>query len=284
MKEKKKIFITGICGGIGMSLANRLVEDYNVEGLSRNNNSRLDERVKFYQKDISKEDLSLDYDSRIVIHLAALTNAKLCEENPDLAYSVNVEGTERFMRNLEGKKLEKFIYISTGYVYGTHDKPHKEIDSINPLNEYAKTKYQGELIIQKYQREFPIVVLRPFFIYGPDTNRDKIIYRILRNVENNLPINLNKDNKPILSLLHIDDFIDIFQLIIESDIKGIFNVASEERKSIKEITEIIAKIKNKKPHFHLTDLNQPNWIADINKIKQKGFSPKGNLEKTISLL
>jgi len=82
--------------------------------------------------------------SDLVIHAAAYTDVDGAEHQPDLAMAVNAQGTEWVARGAARAKA-RLIYISTDYVFdGLKKTPYLEIDMANPLNQYGKSKLEGE--------------------------------------------------------------------------------------------------------------------------------------------
>lgn len=100
----------------------------------------------------------------IVIHCAAYTAVDAAEDNIETARTVNTGGTEN-IAYICSKLDMKMIYISTDYVFnGEGDKPWEPEDEQNPLNIYGQTKYEGELAVQKYLKDYYIV--RVSWTYG----------------------------------------------------------------------------------------------------------------------
>ncbi|HNO94569.1 MAG TPA: NAD(P)-dependent oxidoreductase [Anaerolineales bacterium] len=86
-----------------------------------------------------------------VIHLAAII-PPMTDQNPRLAYGVNVNGTRNLV-NAASKQTKRvrFIFTSTYDVYGnTQDQtpPRKVTLPVNPQEEYARHKVEAEKIIQ----------------------------------------------------------------------------------------------------------------------------------------
>lgn len=100
----------------------------------------------------------------IVIHAAAWTDVDGCEEDPEKAYGVNVEGARNVA--LACKKSEAdLIYISTDFVFdGKKRSPYRETDSPRPLSVYGDSKFKGEEAIQKVFGRY--YILRTAWLYG----------------------------------------------------------------------------------------------------------------------
>ena len=67
----------------------------------------------------------------LVIHLAGIIGFPACNAEPDLAYRINVEGTKRVIEASAGKR---FVYASTGSVYGALDSVCTEEAEANPIS------------------------------------------------------------------------------------------------------------------------------------------------------
>lgn len=77
----------------------------------------------------------------VVINCAAIVNLGICETNPGLAQEVHINAT----RGLASfSNLKKIIHISTDSVFDGQIGNYTEIDKTNPLNNYAKSKLDGE--------------------------------------------------------------------------------------------------------------------------------------------
>jgi dTDP-4-dehydrorhamnose reductase len=89
-------------------------------------------------------------DIDIVIHAAALTKIRPCEENKELAWKTNVEGTKNLVEAiLSSNKKIRLIYVSTACIFDGHSGMYKEDSVPYPENFYALTKLIGEHEISK---------------------------------------------------------------------------------------------------------------------------------------
>ncbi len=79
----------------------------------------------------------------IVIHLAAYTNVDGAENEPDVARSINVDGTKNVYAAAHAKGIQ-MIHISTDFVFDGTQPPYDESSTPHPLGMYAKTKYEAE--------------------------------------------------------------------------------------------------------------------------------------------
>jgi len=80
-----------------------------------------------------------------VINCCAIVNHAFCDQNPDVAYKLNARPSA-ILANLSAECGFKYVYISTdGYFSGDADGKHVEDAPMVLLNEYARTKYAGEV-------------------------------------------------------------------------------------------------------------------------------------------
>ncbi len=107
------------------------------------------------------EDISPD----AVIHAAAFTLVDQCEEEPELAWEVNVVGTANVA--VACKSLGcRLVYLSTDYVFdGKSVEPYREEDPVSPLGVYGNTKWKGELAVLEEGPDNSLIV-RTAWVYG----------------------------------------------------------------------------------------------------------------------
>jgi len=133
------ILITGGSGALGTELK-KMFSDALVpthQELDITNKKAVNEYIK-------------NHDIDLIIHTAALTHIRPCEENQAVAWKTNVEGTKNLVDSvLDNKKNTKFIYISTACVFDGHSGMYKESSIPYPENFYALTKLIGECEVNK---------------------------------------------------------------------------------------------------------------------------------------
>lgn len=147
MTKKKKILITGVSGLLGNALAVYLRDCCDIWGLY------LEHAVRVSGTESRKVDLAdpgavsavfAVFRPDVVIHCAAVSNIETCEVKRDLAYAVNVRGTENVAREARLHGVQ-FVHISTDAIYDeVSGRPLREDDPIRPTNYYGETKRAAE--------------------------------------------------------------------------------------------------------------------------------------------
>ena len=152
------ILVTGSNGQLGSEIKD-LVLNYkkfnfffkDLPELNISNSNQID--VFFFENKINT-----------VINCAAYTAVDKAEGDEILAEKVNSEGVLNLVNALE-KVNGKLIHISTDYVVDVNTfSPYEEIDEVNPIGIYGKTKRRGELAV--INSDIDGIVIRTSWLYS----------------------------------------------------------------------------------------------------------------------
>ena len=133
------VLITGGTGSLGVELQKVFLE--NISPTHKELDVTNKEQVKkiFQQNKIDT-----------VIHTAAITKIRKCEENKELAWNVNVQGTKNIINEIVQSKLNiNFVYVSTACVFDGHSGMYTEKSIPYPENFYSLTKLLGEFEVNR---------------------------------------------------------------------------------------------------------------------------------------
>lgn len=157
----------------------------------------------------------------VIIHCAAYTAVDNAEEEKELCYAVNVEGT-RAITNVAKDVNAKVVYISTDYVFdGLGEEPHSEDKQTNPINYYGYTKEQGEQIIRELLDEYFIV--RTSWVYG--INGNNFVKTMLKLAESRSELNIVSDQ--IGSPTYTKDLADFIIRLVLTQRYGTYHGVNE---------------------------------------------------------
>jgi len=207
--------------------------------------------------------------------------------NPRNFYHANTIST---LNALELCRLNKakFIFLSS-YIYGKPKYlPIDEKHIIQSYNPYANSKILCEKLCEGYFQDFkvPVLVLRPFNIFGPGQNSNFLVSSIMQQASTG-KIFVN-DLKPKRDYLYIADFVKLLLKIIEKGFNNysVYNAGSGISASVENIIEIVNKIYQNKNNIHCN--NKPREyeimeiVADISKAKNDfNWAPNYSLEKSL---
>ena len=123
------------------------------------------------------------------INCAAYTNVEAAEENPNDAFLINATGAKNIAEVCNDFEI-KLIHISTDYVFdGKKEVPYTIYDETNPINEYGKSKLQGEVYIRQILKDhFIIRTSWLYAVYGKN-----FVKSIINNLEKNKKLNITTE-------------------------------------------------------------------------------------------
>ena len=152
------VMVTGSDGQLGQTIA-ALSSDYRDLNLTFLNRAQLD-LTDADQIERAFSGKSYDY----CINCAAYTDVEGAEKNPERAYAVNSDGVRNLALSCEIHQVI-LIHISTDYVFdGEKGDPYTVDDIPNPLNEYGRSKLQGERNIQSLLKSY--FIIRTSWLYS----------------------------------------------------------------------------------------------------------------------
>jgi len=181
-----------------------------------------------------------------VYHLAAEYGRWNGEHYYENLWLTNVVGTKNLIRLQERKKF-KMIFFSSAEVYGDYrgvmreEVPEKI--HIHLLNDYAMTKWVGEMMIKNSAMQYgtETVIIRPFNVYGPGEHYHpyrgfipKFIYHALHDI----PYTVYLGHKRTLE--YITDFCNAVANIVDNFKPGeVYNIGGSKQYEIKYISDLI---------------------------------------------
>lgn len=222
-----KILVTGYKGQLGHDIVKEC-HRRNIEAIGVD----IDEMNIVDRDQVNRVIREGSYDA--VIHCAAWTAVDKAEDEQDLCYQINVEGTANIVEVCEDLEIP-MMYFSTDYVFdGQGDKPWQEYDQRNPLNVYGQTKYEGELAVEKLTKYF---IIRISWVFG--LNGNNFIKTMLRLGKERGAVSVVDDQ--IGSPTYTFDLAKLCVDMIVTDKYGIYHATNEGLCSWYEFAEEIFK-------------------------------------------
>ncbi|RAP51402.1 MAG: dTDP-4-dehydrorhamnose reductase [Methanosphaera sp. rholeuAM270] len=216
-----RYFITGGSGLLGQRLSAVARDD--DELLLVHNSNPSDNTIKC---DITDEtevhDTVVREDPDVIIHCAAMTNVDLCEDEKEMAYRVNGDGTGFLARSAE-EVGAKIIYVSTDFVFDGLRGYYGEDDSVNPLGIYAKSKYDGEVQLRSNSSNWAIARVSVLYGWHERLNFTTWVIDQLRS-KNEINIVTDQVNSPTLA----DNAGEAIFEIARRDKNGVFHTAGND--------------------------------------------------------
>lgn len=178
------VLLVGGSGFIGSELARQLDRQGRAFVIA----DKVPSRVfpdKYVHLDITDPDAptsDVSRDCTAIVHLAAEHRDDV---RPRSRYDeVNVEGTRNVVGMAQQHGIDRIVFTSTVAVYGFADPETGEAGTINPFNDYGRTKFEAEKILRAWQERAPevrsLTIIRPTVVFGPG-NRGNV-FNLLRQI------------------------------------------------------------------------------------------------------
>lgn len=263
----KRYLITGCKGQLGYDIVRELNSRgiYDILALDVDDMDITDSRI------VNK--IITEYKPEYIFHCAAYTAVDKAEENEELAYKINVEGTKN-ISEAASRVGAKLFYISTDYVFdGTNKEEYQTTDETNPKSIYGQTKRQGELEALKNEKTF---VVRTAWVFG--INGNNFVKTMLKLSENHDELTVVNDQ--IGSPTYTVDLAKLLVDMSETDKYGIYHATNDGYCSWADFAEYILKDTNTKVNKVSTeDYYKPQY----EKAKEEGrelhiaYRPKNSI-------
>ena len=284
----KNILITGANGLLGRSVSSVLSEQgLLVHGLTHQSEKSPIAGVKLSKLDLASnwsfEELPAQCDA--IIHLAQSASFRDFPTGAMDVFKVNIESTARLLEYANSAGVKKFIYASSGGVYGNGSRAFNENAPIVPvgkLGHYLGSKACGEILAQSYAAIFQVTVLRPFFIYGPNQNRSMLIPRLFDSIARGDPISLQGDCGIRINPIHVCDAAKAVAAALAHENSATFNIAGPNVLSLRNICDTMGRYLGVEPAYKKHRGEPNDLIADISAMKKKLTIPKISLEESLT--
>ena len=115
-----------------------------------------------------------------IVHCAGIVKAR----SDDEFFTVNVGGTSNLVEAARGRKLKRFVHVSSLEAAGpSDDGAPVPVEQENPVTAYGRSKLAAEKVVLSARGAMPVTVLRPGAIYGP---RDGEIFEMFQSIQRGL--------------------------------------------------------------------------------------------------
>ena len=251
ISNNKNILVLGSSGFIGFHIFKELNKEFDTFGSYLKNNKVL----KGYNKQtfkinilnlIKTQEIVSKINPNIIINCIAISSPSQAEKNQNLAYKINVEGTQNIVK-ISKEIGAKLIHFSTDNIFDGKNPINKfytEEDIPNPINYYGKTKLLSEKECQKLPNS---IILRTSLVYGNilSNQHGNFFNDVIENCRNEIKTYayINQYRTPTSVL----DISRIVKKIIngKKDLQGgIYNLAGSKSVSRYEIATTICKVYN----------------------------------------
>jgi len=302
----KGILVTGAAGFISSKVSEMLLEDgHDVIGIDNLNdyydtrlklwrldNLKKNDNFKFYQVDIENYDnlneIFKEHSPEAVINLAARAGVRYSLENPFIYLSTNAGGTLNLLELCKEYNVPKFILASTSSLYAGQKMPFKEKLSVNtPISPYAASKKSAEAMAYTYHYLYglDVTILRYFTVYGPGGRPDMSIFRFIKWIKEEVPLEIFGDGSQERDFTYVDDIAGGTIKALKPLGYEIINLGNNHPEKLSTAIKLIEDYTGKEANFKYEEFHKADmkvtW-ADIEKARKLlEWQPQVSLEEGI---
>lgn len=302
--RRARVLISGATGFIGANLTRRLVaEGAQVHAVARagRDASRLRQlipAVTFHPVDLTDRTglvrAARTAAPQFIFHLGALGASRHDLDRAQL-FLTNVLGTINLVDATEGLAYTRFVHIGGSSEYGPKHEMVREADCLAPVTPYGASKAAATLACRQFARaqQRPLVILRPFSVYGPWEAPTRLIPTAIRAALEGQAMDLTAPGYR-RDLIFVDDVVDACLLAATVDLPHgeIINIGTGREWSNEDVVRTIESlsgrpIRARVGRYPARRSDTDHWVADITKAETLlGWKPAwtltAGLERTIS--
>jgi nucleoside-diphosphate-sugar epimerase len=295
-----KILVTGGAGYIGSVLVPKLLDSnykvtvidnffFNQKSLDNLNSHKNFSLIKGDASDKNLVKKILDNNFDLIIPLAALVGAPLCDKMPELAKEINERSVKYIINNVDVKTKIILPTTNSGYGIGKENMACNEESDLNPISIYGITKVNAEKFVLDRGNS---ISLRLATVFGmsPRMRLDLLVNHFVSKAVNKERLDIFEGHFK-RNFVHIQDVARVFLFFIKNFEKyknNAYNfgledanlskieLAQEIKKEIKDFNFIINEIAK--------DPDKRNYIVSNRKILNTGFKFEYSLNKGIKEL
>ena len=185
---------------------------------------------------IKIENIFSRYHPDVVINCAAYNNVEAAETDNTKAFLINSDAVANLV-DFSSKYNAVLVHFGSDYVFdGNKGSLYTEEDSVNPLNEYGKSKLAGERIALKYNKA---LVCRLSWVIG--YGQQNFLYKLSGWLEKNKVIKVSSDEVSVPTFTF--DVVDVILQAVNKNLTGLYQLVNSGYASRYELAKEFIKLR-----------------------------------------
>ena len=234
----KNILIIGGSGFVGSRLTENLINDHSVTIFDKVSSPFYSQNTIIGDVRNQEELNKAIKNQNTVILLAAEHKDDVFPKS--LYYDVNVQGTKNVLAAMIENNVKHIIFTSSVAIYGLNKTNPDEEHIQDPFNDYGKSKWQAEEILQSWQSESPgeriLTIIRPTVIFG-ERNRGNV-YNLLKQISSGPFLMVGRGNNK-KSMAYVGNVAAFLTFLVSNDTPtaSIYNYIDKPDFTMNELVE-----------------------------------------------
>jgi len=267
----KRIYVAGCGGMLGEAFHLNFKEEYKLKCSDIDVNETWLSRLDFRNFDAYWKDVA-EFNPDYLFHIGAHTDLEYCERYPVDAYATNTIAVENAVYAANRLDIPIF-YVGTAGIFDGSKDAFDDWDQPNPMGHYARSKYAGEVFVEKNCRRY--LICRAGWMMGAGPKKDKkFIQKLMRQL---------KDGKRELFIVndrlgtptYTHDFARNVKALLEKELWGLYNMVCGGTTSRMEITEELLNILGLQNDVKIIAVDSDYW-------KETYFAPRPSSERLVN--
>jgi UDP-glucose 4-epimerase len=276
--KPKTVLVTGAGGLIGRELCRQLsMASIPFIALIRpgGDPSGLHDAIEVVEVDLCSQcalsRLSLPAVSAVV-HLAQAENYGAFPQEAGNVASITLAATARLAELACAVGAERFVFASSGGIYGSGPRVFSENSALRPGGElgfYLAAKATAEQLLAYFVPHLRVVCLRYFFVFGPRQREQMLLSRLINSVRDETPITMAGSRGPLLNPIFVTDAARATLSSLSGDIPFAINVAGDEVLDLHALCDLIGDAVGRPPKVNALGGESGNLVADVSLMHQQ---------------
>ena len=227
-----------------------------------------------------------------IIHVAGLMGGPQFATDPRANIRLNTLGTVNMLEAARALDIGKFVYISSGAVYGQRDDIPRESDPMAPSDLYGAAKASAEFFGLQYANEFGLDfrAVRVYFAYGPGRRPSELypLYQaVFGSLEGKTSVDMPKGADQEIDFTYLSDIARAILLVHDADKTKHrqYNAVSGSWHRLPELIEKVAEIAGVSVSIRLGPgrLMPRGPSLDTTRLREEfGFEPAYDIGKGVA--